>query len=358
VAICRSVKVLCEDDEVFRRNIRESGFAVTPQYLYRYSSLLPNLKIIRTWTSVMTDATVDATVYSFLCDGQRILVEELYPSTIPSTWKCNHAPAGGTTCCYSLHSVQIMGHSSSPLLADSLKALIAETQGVSKEIALAGPIGQLRSLTFLPTGDPHGTFSLSELDGLFDACPELCLLACRLEGSAATIANEETLDRIFAKGNHIERISIDTPGDLVPYLRCLSRFQDVTLACEFRLRESDMAMLESRVGTVLPCIPHTKSFTVASTGESLDFLFYAKQPALPVAQVIQLLLPPDCRVTAERLSEEVPERYTQPMVDWWGELSTTLQEFEKAKLEARSSVRSFVPMTPEQIAKVLQSNGV
>jgi hypothetical protein len=252
-----------------------------------------------------------------------------------------------------------MGHSYGPALANSLKALIAETQGVSKEITFAGPLGQLRSLTFLPEEESNSALSLSELDAVLDACPELYLLACRLEGSAAILANEETLDRTFAKGKHIERISIDTPGDLVPYLRCLSRFQDVTLTCELRLRESDMAMLESRVVTVLPCIPQTKSFTVASTIGSLSFLLYAQQPALPVAQVIQFLLPPDCRVTAEPSPQVGLENYTQSMLDWWWELSTTLEEFEKARLESRSRspARSFVPMTQEETAKVLQSNG-
>lgn len=296
-------------------------------------------------------------VESFECDGNRILVERTYPSTIPLSWKCIHASAGGMTCCYSLHSIRVTNHRSSPALVDSFKALLAKTQGVSNEIALAGPLGQLRSLTFLPKGKSYGAFSLSVLDALFDACPELCLLACRLEGSAAMIANEGTLDRIFAKGKHIERISIDTPGGLVPYLRCLSRFQAVTLTCELRLRESDMAMLGSRVVTILPFIPQTKSFTIASTFGSLDFLFHAEQPALPVAQVIQLLLPPDCQVTAEPEREEGLEYYTESILDWWSMLSTTLQEVEKAKLEARSPVRSFVPMTPEEIAKVLQMNG-
>lgn len=362
MAICRSVKVLYEDDEVFRRNIRESGSAVTPQYLRRYSSLLPNLKIIRTWDTGIGMAD-DAIVYSFECDGQPILVELLDSLSIPPSWECNHASASGITCCYSLDSIEIADYKRGPalvdslkVLMDSLKALIAETQGVSKEIAFTGPLGQLRSLTFLllpPRKESHGAFSLSELDALLDACPELRLLACRLEGSAAIHATEETLDRIFVKGKHIKSISIDTPGRFVPYLRCLARFEEVTLSCKYSLRGIDVEMSESRIDMDPPFMPQMKSFTIVLTVEYLSFLLLAKEPTLPVATVIRSLLPPDCRVTVERS----PERYTQSMLHWWRELSTTLKEFEKAKLETRLPVRSFVPMTPEEIADRLQSNG-
>lgn len=355
MVICRSVKVLREHHEVLCQSTREYGSDVNPEFLHQGLRQFSNLRIIRTWDAEPLDAIIE----SFECNGNRILIERPCPFTIPLGWKRNHDSAGGMACCCSLHSIRVLGHSYGPALANSLKALIAETQGVSKEITFAGPLGQLRSLTFLPEEESNSALSLSELDAVLDACPELYLLACRLEGSAAILANEETLDRTFAKGKDIERISIDTPGDLVPYLRCLSRFQDVTLTCELRLRESDMAMLESRVVTVLPCIPQTKSFTVASTIGSLSFLLYAQQPALPVAQVIQFLLPPDCRVTAEPSPQVGLENYTQSMLDWWWELSTTLEEFEKARLEtrSRSPARLFVPMTQEETAKVLQSNG-
>ncbi|KAH8083155.1 hypothetical protein HD553DRAFT_55626 [Filobasidium floriforme] len=346
------VKILREDVEVLRQAFSGYGSVTEPQFLDRCLNQFPNLRMIKTWDSEELNTVVE----SFEFNGNLILVQRPYPLTTNSSWKWHHASEAGTICWRSLDSIRLASRDSIPSLQFSLKALIVETQGVSKEIALTEPLGQLRSLTILTPPATHDAFSLRELDALLDVCPELRLLACRLEGSAAMLSNEETLDRIFAKGKHIETISIDTLGDLAVYLRCLSRFQKVTLTCAFYLRKIDLAMLESRIVADLPFIPQMRCFTIASTFEHLRALVFNKQPALPVARLIQLLLPPDCRVIAGPSPEEGLEDYTQSMLEWWCELSTSLQKFETAKRETRSPARSFVPMTPEQIAKVLHSN--
>ncbi|KAG7532025.1 hypothetical protein FFLO_03900 [Filobasidium floriforme] len=326
-------------------------------YLRKHRGQLPNLKAIK----VLPDPDYEPCNVQRLveCDGTSIHVDYAIHSYIPRHWECRHGIEAEPGCCDKLLGITIGGYeddveSEEAIMEELMEVLNTQTMVVGS-VTSTVHLGHLRVLSFLPfdhQGD--GRIHLDMMSSIFDSCPELQVLRCRLRGSAAYNADEVDLDCVFSKGKMLHTIHLETEGALVPYLSALSRFRDVELTCRIPLPSDDLARLNDPSGRRLPFEARTERFEMGF--HPAYFSVHPRAKMLDVIQIIETLLPANCEISYDKHDlRSFPIDATDLMRAGWRHLVAALYLLQEDRSKSRPLPRTFVPMTPGELAKALQS---